>query len=245
MCVWRVSRIERGRVKRRRDRLGRVWLRPCVAGAVILCIPLVSAGGDETCIACEADRRALERISPQTWRALEAGEVVVESDPAEGENEPGAQVARARALFPHRASALWKVLTAFETWPRFLPNLRKTEVLRREGNRVWLRNQLQILWVDVQSAPIYVLQPRLGRITWRLDPTRAQDLERVEGAWQVVPLEGRDVCLVEYRVLVSVGRGVPRFVEEMLTRRSLPDVLRNLRREVDASTARSRADDGG
>jgi hypothetical protein len=46
-------------------------------------------------------------------------------------------------------------------------------------------------------------------------------------------------------VLVSVGRGVPRFVEEMLTRRSLPDVLRNLRREVDASTARSRADDGG
>jgi ribosome-associated toxin RatA of RatAB toxin-antitoxin module len=206
-------------------------------------MPLASEGGDGVCIACEADRRALERMLPDTWQALERGEVVVDHARADDEKGPGGRIARAWALIPHRASALWQVLTAFESWPSFLPNLRKTEVLRREGNRVWLRNQIRILWVDVQSAPIYVLHPRQGRITWRLDPDREQDLERVEGAWQIVPLESGDACLVEYRVFVDAGRGVPRFVEQMLTQRSLPDVLRNLRREVEARTARGHAGD--
>lgn len=212
---------------------------------MVFFIPLASLAGNGTCIACEADRGALERISPETWRALERGEVAVEADPVDGAKGRKAEVARARALLPHPASAVWGVLTAFESWPRFLPNLEKTEVLRREGNRVWLRNQISVLWVDVQTAPIYELYPRQGRITWRLDPTREQELERVEGAWQITPLGSRDGCLVEYQALVDAGRGIPRFVEEMLTRRSLPDVLRNLRREVEGATTRGRALDGG
>lgn len=215
-----------------RDRLRRVPWRRYAAGALLFCLPLAQAGGAAAvCIACEADRGALERISPEMWRALERGEVAVEHGRS-GEEE--ARAARAWALLPHRAGAVWQVLTAFESWPNFLPNLRKTEVLRREGNRVWLRNRIRVLWLDLQSAPIYELHPEEGRITWRLDPNQQQDLERVEGVWQILPLEDRDACLVQYRILLDAGRGIPRPVEEMLTRRSLPDVLRGLAREIEA-----------
>jgi hypothetical protein len=117
-----------------------------------------------------------------------------------------------------------------------MPTIREVEVLRREGNQVWLRNHLRILWVDIQSHPMYVLHPRQGRITWRLDPTREQEFDRVEGVWQIVPLESGDGCLAEYRVLLDSGRWIPGFVEEMLTRRSLPDLLRSLDREAAAQT---------
>ena len=91
----------------------------------------------------------------------------------------------------------------------------------------------QAFLVSFRQTVIHTLSPDARRLSWVLDPDYDHDLEWVAGSWQLTPLGDGRRTLVEYDLDLDVGRLVPLFVQTRLLQRSLPDVVRSARREVE------------
>lgn len=185
------------------------------------------------CIGCRA---ALPEIrssySDADWQALMQGKVVTT---AIRETRAGGTVQstnEASAIIPYPPAEVWSVVTDFESRPRFVPGNKEAQIVRREGNRVWIAEHLRVLLINVRFVVISTLEPEQGTVTWVIDRDAPHDIADTTGSWTVVPLEGGQATLVRYRTWIDSGRSVPRFVEDFLTKRSLPKIVEGIRGEV-------------
>ncbi len=189
--------------------------------------------GAAPCIACRgpiADPAA--QFSSADWVALQDGEVLRQADSRESAENDLAGATRAESLIKRPPANVWAVLTDFEHWPEFMPLIRGTRVERRVGARLWVEQQYRILLVPLAHTSIYDLDPRDGRLAWRLDVDQPHDIAASQGEWQLVPVSSGRETLVRYGARMSAGRAVPEFVERMLRERSLEQLLAGLRSEV-------------
>lgn len=186
------------------------------------------------CVACRVDAATLRSGFEGDERArLDAGEVVIADTRVPGSGESLAGSATAAAIVPHTPAEVWSVLVDFEARPRFMPHLETVELLRSDGNRIWLRQEFDIAFTRVRMTLIQTLDPRRGEIAWLLDPAAQNDIADTRGSWQIAPLEAGARTLLVYRTRLETGRAVPAFVERILSRRSLPGAVEAVRREVD------------
>ncbi|MCP4004094.1 MAG: hypothetical protein GY725_07860 [bacterium] len=185
--------------------------------------------GAMICIACRAttpEPRTL--FSPGDWQALADGEIVRESD-VSSDTEA---LSRAAGVIPQPPAAVWASLTDFESWPRFMPHITSTEITQRNGDRMWVHQEFKVWMVGMQHTTIYELTPTTGRLGWKLDLDREHDIAASEGHWQLVPLDEGRKTLVRYSAKMDSGRSVPGFVEDLLLKRSLSNLITSLRDEV-------------
>ncbi|MDX1649770.1 MAG: SRPBCC family protein [Myxococcota bacterium] len=198
-----------------------------VLGTALLATPFPGVG-EETCIACRADRSAvLAPYDEATREALRGGAIRtawVEPD-ADGRGVRAAMIVDAP---PER---VWSVLTAWERWPDFVPRLQELEV-RSASEPVRLRHRVQVVGMDVRYGTVRTLEPAAGRIEARLDPQQENDLETNRTVWQLVPLDDGARTFVEVQARLRTGWTLPGFVEEMLLDETLPDQMRAFRRAI-------------
>lgn len=211
-----------------------------------------SAAADSTsdvaaanCIACRSDvanPRAL--YSPAEWQALKEGSILLLGQDelhARGSGEANHENF-ASGLIAHSPQRVWAVLTDFEKWPSFMPHITGTQVTRTSGTQMWVHQTFRIVFLGMQHTTIYQLDPRFGRLSWSLDPTQRHDLKSSQGRWSLIPANDAQQTLVRYGTAVDAGRRVPKFVENMLTRRSLSSLIINLRSEVERRYGKGSAD---
>jgi hypothetical protein len=71
------------------------------------------------------------------------------------------------------------------------------------------------------------------RLSWDLDPSFDNDLQRMQGFWELYELgEGR--TLGRFGSTVDVGRAVPRMVQDALSRKTVLRTVENTRQWVDS-----------
>ena len=121
------------------------------------------------------------------------------------------------------------LLTAY---PSFMPTVETTRVLSRADGRLSVLQHLRILFVDVRYSTLWTLDPARGLATWQLDESAPHDIAETSGSWQLALLPERDRTLVRYRASIDTGQPVPGPIERLLTRSSLPRVVRSVREEV-------------
>jgi ribosome-associated toxin RatA of RatAB toxin-antitoxin module len=185
------------------------------------------------CIGCRADLAYIRGgYSDADWQALMRGKVVTTAvrdahaaDDVKSTNE-------ASAVIPYPPTEVWSVVTDFESRPRFVPGNKDVQITRREGNRLWIAEHLRVLLINVRFVVISTLDAEQGAVTWVIDRDAPHDIADTTGSWAVVPLEGGQATLVRYRTWIDSGRSVPRFVEDFLTKRSLPKIVEGVRAEV-------------
>lgn len=182
------------------------------------------------CIACRADAGALlTSYSEAEWEQLRAGEVITSE--TRDESAPGTRrsTVSASGLIEASPGQAWSVITDHAAYPSFLPTVEATRVFSRADGRLSVTQHLRILFVDVRYS---TLDPARGLATWQLDESAPRDIAETSGSWQLAPLPERDVTLVRYRARVDTGRPLPGPIERLLTRSSLPRVVRSVREEV-------------
>jgi len=175
----------------------------------------------------------LEHYDPAERRALRTGDVLVFSDDSD---EGHAVRAALRVAAP--PSEVWEVLTGYERWPEFVPQLAALDVLSRQEDRVRLRHRVRVLGMDIHYGTVRTLDPVRGRIRTWLDPAQENDLASSRGHWRVVPLDDGRAALVEVRSRVDAGWWIPGLVQRMLVSRTLPRQLEALRDEIRRRSAR-------
>jgi carbon monoxide dehydrogenase subunit G len=202
-----------------------------LAAAATVVLP--AALRDPPCVACAVDATAVRRsYSADEWRQLTDGHVVLAEVTEPSGDQPRSRGGGAGAVVvPHPPAVVWTVLVDFESRARWMPNVREIRIARVEGNQVWIAEVLRVLWSDIRITLINTLRPEAGRIEWVLDDTSPHDIAATSGYWYLLPVDGGQT-LLQYRTAVDSGRPVPGFVESMLTRRSLPQLLERVRAEV-------------
>ncbi len=190
--------------------------------------------GAANCVACESplpNPRAL--YSPSDWEALEGGSILLAKEdelPKRGHGK--GQDSSASGLIRHAPGQVWKVLTDFETWPKFMPHITRTRVTRRDGSRTWVRQNYRVVFFGMEHTTVYTLDPRFGELSWSLDLTQKHDIKSSAGRWQLIPANRGHETLIRYVAEMNAGRKVPPSVEGMLRKRSLSRLIASLRREV-------------
>ena len=115
--------------------------------------------------------RVRRRYAQSQWDALAAGEVV-----SRASREADGQHAEAAGIIQCAPRDLWPLLVDFESRPDYLPGAHAIRILRVAGNRVWLAEQVKILFVSIEYRVINTLDPESGSVSWVLDETAKNDI---------------------------------------------------------------------
>jgi carbon monoxide dehydrogenase subunit G len=134
---------------------------------------------------------------------LDRGEVVFRAGAAarDGVAVPGARGGVAFVRVPTRPEAVWALLTRPERYPDIFPGLRAVEVLESgPGPDTWLvRTDGKVGPFTFSFHQRYRARPQERTLTWRLDPTRTNDVfDDNWGWWRLLP-EG-EATLVVYAI---------------------------------------------
>jgi ribosome-associated toxin RatA of RatAB toxin-antitoxin module len=214
-------------------------VRAAVLGLVVSLLPAAGATAQpdpaaaRPCTACRADPEAVRAdYDPEAWRALATGEILTREHELPADQSGVRKAVEAVAIFDAPPECVWAVVTDHVAFPRFLPNVKETRVRRRDEDRVFISQHLRVMLVNVRYGSIWTLRPEQGVAAWTLDPETENDIRRSDGSWQLVPFEGGVKTLARYRTDVDTGRSLPETVERMLTRHSLPKVMRGVREEL-------------
>lgn len=135
-------------------------------------------------------------------------------------------------IFEQPIKRVYDYLAETERQIEVRPELTSIEVVSRGEHHVD-EYRMKILFKRYEYRLQYSLDPVAHELRWELAPGFENDLERLDGFWQLYALHA-DRTLGRFGSRVSVGPGVPRFLQDWMTREKMPDTLENIRRWIDA-----------
>lgn len=124
------------------------------------------------------------------------------------------------------------VLTDFEAYPNFLPDLQAVEVIRAAPGDWEVRFSLRLIRPLVYTLRLMAPDPL--SLQWSLveGAFKAND-----GSWTLEPLDGGARTRATYTIDVGMGLYVPGNIVRSLSERSLPDTLSRFKAEIERRAA--------
>ncbi len=151
--------------------------------------------------------------------ALPPKDVVIETLPANGP----AHGVKATGIIRSKPEAVWRTLTDYAAFPEYMPNVLESKVQREEGNISWvaIKFSVAVKYVNYVLKIVHERSAKPWKITW----TRVEgDLKSIDGHYTLYEIpEG---TRLEYVEIVDSGSFVPGFIQEALTKRSIPNLYK-------------------
>ncbi len=180
-----------------------------------------------------------KELSPQDWAKLKKGEIIIKQYIYTTKDGKQAGMAKGIILVNLPPDAIWNVITDYEHYNEFMPTVKKTKILKRLPNDgVRLYHKIKIVFVTLEYVCdiIPVKYPDGSRILqWKLakGPGIKNDIKDTTGFWEVIPIDNGKKTLLTYTAFVDTGWAVPGWVQNYLTKKQLPKILRNTVEEAE------------
>jgi len=160
---------------------------------------------------------------------VEAGEVILESQ--KYQDAEGKTRGRGLAIGYIKAdkTKILNAILAYETYPQWMPRVKQTSVYKNTATEKDVKFSLKVL-ITVEYHIKHLIDAGAGEITWTLDASKPNDIKATTGFWKIVPY--KQGCLVYYSVTLDTGKAVPAAVEDYLTKKDLPNIIKTLRTRV-------------
>lgn len=165
---------------------------------------------------------------------MEKGYAVVKTDTYP--TADGARGARIKAycVINTPPDTAWAVMLDYHKFDQFMPRLEKIEVLERTKSTMKVTETVRVPLGVLTYTIDLTFKPEQRTVTWTLDKSRQHDLAETFGAWELRPY-GYGMTIVRYTTTLDSGFFVPRFLEELLLRNNLSDVLLSLKRRTESN----------
>ncbi|MBA4026602.1 MAG: hypothetical protein C0473_00020 [Cyanobacteria bacterium DS3.002] len=127
---------------------------------------------------------------------------------------------------------VWNALTDFGRYPRIFPKVKSCQVLKREGQLVYIESYLKPqLFVNEQCQhTINDLQNKPDRLRWKMvDGT----FKAVEGEWQLKSVNSGRHCQVIYTLEVDPGPAIPRPIASLALKMTQKEIVSNFKQVVE------------
>jgi len=168
-------------------------------------------------------------LSAAEFAQIEGGEILLDSQKVS--TPDGTTRGRALAVGYIRASKdkLMDTLLDYTSYPQYMPRMKKAEIYERTSAQVNVKFTIKLVITVVYHLKHYFNRPA-GTMTWELDRSKPNDIRDTTGSWFFQPY--RNGCIAYYSVTLDSGHAIPGWLEDYMTKRDLPNILRALRTRV-------------
>ena len=187
---------------------------------------------------CYADITKI-KLKPEEQNLIEQGEIIVYEVPTKHKN---GRTFKAIGLINAQVDHIYKTLKDFESYPEFMPNLDKIEVLKKDSHSAVLNYTLDL---PLNKVKKYRLKTNFKQdkdeavITWKLIPwpglQEAEKIKDTKGYWNLQNYTSKKgYVLAVYHVYTDPGP-IPTglgWIVNILTQDSVPKVVLNIRKRV-------------
>jgi len=204
--------------------------REVALGAIALALLAGTAWGDATLAG--AIERALPGLSPELARQLVEEKVILL--PEAGESRPGEPaLVEGLVLFAKPRGRVLQLMLQTARQIEYRPDLAKLETVERLPDGGVDVQQMRIMLMRISFWLRYQWDLPAGRISWKLDPRFPNDLRVTEGFWELHEVDAQHT-VARFGTRVDVGPALPGFLQEMATRKNVPQTLERCRRWIDS-----------
>ena len=124
---------------------------------------------------------------------------------------------------------VFDVITQYERYPEFLPEVKEVRASNRQGNTVELHYKVDVMKTVRYSIRVTEERPR--RMAWTF--IEGEMMKDNKGSWLLEP-EGEGKTRATYNVEMALGLLVPKAVVNALVDTSLPKMLDAFKRRAEA-----------
>ncbi len=196
--------------------------------AALLIAALFCIGADSIPLSKTATE-VLGRHPPEIVRRLHARNLVLLPGTQDGSLYIGALV-----LFDQPLHRTLRLLSQTERQSEYLPELKRVETIRRDGAAVIDEHHVRVLFIRLDYRLRTELDFEAARICWKLDPTHDNDLQVLDGYWELYELgDSRTLGVFGTRIVLSTA--LPAFLQNAATRRNVPRVVERMRLWVNSN----------
>jgi len=179
-------------------------------------------------------------LKPEEQKLIEQGEIIAREIPTPNKNGRTFIVI---GLINANVDNIYQVLQDYESYPEFMPNLDKIEVMKRDSHSVVLNYTLDLPLNKVKKYRLATdFKQENGRvlITWKLIPwpglKEEEKINDAAGYWNLSRYpHKKGYTLAVYQVYTDPGP-IPTglgWIVDILTKSSVPDVVINTRQRVE------------
>jgi ribosome-associated toxin RatA of RatAB toxin-antitoxin module len=124
---------------------------------------------------------------------------------------------------------VFAVITDYEKYPEFLPEVKKVKVEFGAGNVKEVSYTVDIKAKVITYTLKHTARPP-DELAWTM--VRGEMMKGNDGAWSLKPVpEGTEAT---YRIDLKLGALVPSMVERLLAEQSLPGLLANFKKRIES-----------
>jgi len=139
---------------------------------------------------------------------------------------PGAQ---RTIVFNAPIEKCFAVISDYERYPEFLPEVRKIRTSNRRGNEVDVQYEAEV--VKVIKYTVHMKEEGPTKVSWTF--IDGEFMKDNKGGW-VLEKSGENQTKATYSIEVAVGALVPKTIVNALVDTQLPKLLENFKRRIEA-----------
>ncbi|MEW5852645.1 MAG: SRPBCC family protein [Myxococcota bacterium] len=170
---------------------------------------------------------------PDELKRLEAGEPVVRTRMAFNASGGRAGEGRAYIVIDRPPDVVWRFAQDYERFVQSIPRLKKVVVLERALERLRVFHLVGLGLRSLRYTLDVTFHPSERMVSWQLDKSRPNDIHDTTGTWRFIP-HGPGRTLAVYTISLDTGFPLPPFLEDYITTRDLPQMLRAVKRGAES-----------
>ncbi|MFT3709403.1 MAG: SRPBCC family protein [Archangium sp.] len=123
----------------------------------------------------------------------------------------------------------WAVISDYERYPEFLPEVKKIRTMNRRGNEVDVQYEAEV--VKVIKYTVHMKEEGPKKVSWSF--IDGEFMKDNKGGW-VLEDGGNGTTKATYSIEVEVGMLVPKAIVNGLVDSQLPKLLENFKKRIEA-----------
>ena len=129
---------------------------------------------------------------------------------------------------------VWSTLKRFEDKPEYIPRMKSIAVLDKGPERVRVQVVVDAAVTTARYTLLYRIDEPGHLLSWTLDHSAPDNsIAETDGEYRLYAVTPEQT-LVTYSSHVDTGRALPRFIQDYIARRSIPDLLRAIKLRVES-----------
>jgi hypothetical protein len=128
----------------------------------------------------------------------------------------------------------WKIFLEFDKQQLYIPRKTRSELLKREGNIAYVLKEFDFYVIKIQYTMKYTIDDVNHKLNFELAKEYPHDLQDSAGYYWFEAYTPEQTLLTYAALKVDTGVKVPGFVQDYLTSRDLPDVVRNIKKRIES-----------
>jgi ribosome-associated toxin RatA of RatAB toxin-antitoxin module len=123
----------------------------------------------------------------------------------------------------------WSVISDYERYPEFLPEVKKIRTLNRRGSEVDVQYEAEV--VKIIKYTVHMKEEGPKKLSWSF--IDGEFMKDNKGGW-VLEDGGNGTTRATYNIAVEVGMLVPRTIVNALVDTQLPKLLENFKKRIES-----------